>query len=239
MKVIKYVEAYKERGDDWEFDHFSIILAQGTKIFRAQSARRHALNKDIDVSDLDCPLVPLPMEDVWPLSTDDLTHAPHPLPNNAYAKRPTLLDYYPETSAFKPRKLLLHEARICELLRLHPHKNIASYLGCINDGGFITGICFVKYQETLSDRLEDSSRPLDPDSCLMGVREALDHLHSLGLIHNDVNPNNIMSDEQGVPIPIDLIRASGRVGPCMALAHLDGQMVLRGPVRSARTMILA
>ena len=106
MKVIECVEAYKEHGDDWEFDHFSILLAQGTKIFRAQSARRHALNQD-DVSDLDCPLVPLPMEDVWSLSTDDLTHAPHPLPNNAYAKRPTLFDYYyPETSVFKPRETL-------------------------------------------------------------------------------------------------------------------------------------
>lgn len=203
MKVVECVEAFKEQGDDWEFDHFATTLAEGTKIFRAQSARRYDLHQDIDIRDLDCPLVPLPPEDLWPPLTDDLTHAPHPIPDDAYAKRPTLFDYYPETSAFKPRELLLHEARICEFLRRHPHKHIASYLGCINDGGFITGLCYVKYNETLSDRLEDSSRPLNPDSCLMGVRQALDHLHSLGLVHNDVNPNNIMLDEQDVPILID------------------------------------
>jgi len=203
MKVIECVEAYKEHGDDLEFDHFSIILAKGTKIFRAHSARAYVLYQDIDIRDLDCPLVPFPPEDLWPPFTNDFTHAPHPIPDNAFAKRPTFFNYHPETSAFKPRELLLHEAHICELLRRHPHKNIASYLGCINDGGFITGLCSVKYEETLSDRLRDSSRPLNPYSCLMGVKEALDHLHSLGLNHNDINPSNIMLDKQDVPIVID------------------------------------
>ena len=203
MKVIECFEAFKEQGDDWEFDHFTTTLTEGTKIFRAKSARRYALHQEIDIKDLDCPPVALPPEDLWPPLTDDLTHAPHPIPDNAYAKRPTFFHYFPETSSFKPRELLLHEARICEFLRRHPHKNVASYLGCINDGGVITGLCFVKYKEILSDRLVDSSRPLDADSCLMGVKEALDHLHSLGLIHNDVNPINIMLDKQDVPILID------------------------------------
>lgn len=186
-----------------EIDHFSITLAKGTKIFSAQSARGYVLYQDVDSRDLDCLLVLIPPEDLWPPFTNDLTQAPDPIPDDAFAKRPTLFSYHPETSAFKPRELLLPEAHICELLRKHPHKNIASYLGCINDGGFITGLCFVKYEETLSDRLRDFSRPLNPHLCLKGVKDALDHLHSLGLNHNDINPRNIMLDEQDVPIVID------------------------------------
>ena len=203
MKVIECVEAYREDGDDLEFDHFSMILEKGAKTFRAQSQRGYVLHQDIDIRELDCPLIPIPTEDLWPPFTTDLISAPHPLPDNAFAKRPTLFSYHPETSKFKPRELLLHEAQICELLREHPHKNIASYLGCINEGGFVTGLCFIKYEETLSDRLRDSSRPLNLGSCLMGIKEGLDHLHSLGLNHNDINPRNIMLDKQDVPIIID------------------------------------
>ena len=203
MKVIECVEAWAEKGDDWEFDHFSIILAKDTKLFKAHSAHKFGISQDIETKDLECPLIPLPHEDLWPPLTNHLTFAPHPVPDNAYTKRRRLCDYHPQTSAVKPRELLLHEARICELLRRHPHRNVASYLGCIHEEGLVTGLCFVRYKETLSDRFRDSSRPLDVSLCLQGVKEALDHLHSLGLNHNDINPCNIMLDEQDVPIVID------------------------------------
>ena len=92
---------------------------------------------------------------------------------------------------------------MCEILRRHPHPNIASYLGCVRDEGLVTGLCFVRYKEDSSDRLGDSSRPLNLRSCLEGVKDGLDHLHNLGLIHNDMNPANIMLDKEDVPIIID------------------------------------
>lgn len=46
-------------------------------------------------------------------------------------------------------------------------------------------------------------RPLQiRDDCLNGVEKGIVHLHSLGLIHNDINPSNIMFDED-VPVIID------------------------------------
>ena len=33
------------------------------------------------------------------------------------------------------------------------------------------------------------------DACLHGVEISIRHLHSLGLIHNDINPSNVMIDE--------------------------------------------
>ena len=203
MKVLECAETWTVKGDAWVLDHYSIILAKGMEIFQAQCAHAFGISQDIDTQDLESPPIPVPHEDLWPPLTDDLTLAPCPLPDNAYIKQRALCDYYPTEGGVKPRELLLHEARICEILRRHPHKNIASYLGCIHDQGFITGLCFARYKENLSDRFKDSSRPLDASLCLEGVKEALDHLHSLGLNHNDINPCNIMLDERDVPVVID------------------------------------
>jgi len=36
-----------------------------------------------------------------------------------------------------------------------------------------------------------------------GVRKGLDHLHSLSIVHNDLNPSKIMLDDEDVPRIID------------------------------------
>ena len=153
--------------------------------------------QDIDAEQLDCPLIPIPKEDLWPPFTDHLTLAPYPLPSDIFFKKPSLIGLGSETGP-KPREVLLHEAHMCEILRRHPHPNIASYLGCVRDKGLITGLCFVRYKETLSDRLRDSNRPLNLHSCLKGVKNGLDHLHDLGLYHNYINLANIMLDKEDV-----------------------------------------
>jgi serine/threonine protein kinase len=38
---------------------------------------------------------------------------------------------------------------------------------------------------------------------LVGILDAIRHLHSLGLVHNDLNPSNIMFDELDEPVIID------------------------------------
>ncbi len=202
MKVIECLEAYRGDGDDLTFDHHSIILSQGTELFKAQSQVKVPIHAEIDPEQLGCPLIPIPKEDIWPPFTDHLTLAPHPLPNDTFLKKPSLVGFSSESS-FKLRDVLLHEAHMCEILRRHPHPNIASYLGCVRDEGLVKGLCFVRYKETLSERLRDSDRPLNLRSCLEGVKNGLDHLHNLGLNHNDVNPRNIMLDEEDVPIIID------------------------------------
>ena len=49
MKVIECSQAYREDGDDWTFDHYSIILSQGTEMFKAQSQLEFAISLEIDV----------------------------------------------------------------------------------------------------------------------------------------------------------------------------------------------
>lgn len=87
--------------------------------------------------------------------------------------------------------VLLHEAQVCEILRASPHPNIAQYLGCIVKHGRIAGLCFVKYNMTLLERVAKDSRPFDTNLLLQHIQKGIQHLHSLGLIHCDINSSNI------------------------------------------------
>ncbi|KAK7990364.1 hypothetical protein PG990_014644 [Apiospora arundinis] len=97
---------------------------------------------------------------------------------------------------------MVTEIRACEILKDRPHPNIASYLGCLIKDGKVRGLCFVKYTMTLTQRLR-MPKPLDSHRCLQGIREGVKHLHQQGLIHDDLNPANIIVDEDDNPIIID------------------------------------
>ena len=43
----------------------------------------------------------------------------------------------------------------------------------------------------------------DREGCLADARAGLAHLHSLGFVHIDINPSNIMLDHQGDAVIID------------------------------------
>jgi serine/threonine protein kinase len=90
-----------------------------------------------------------------------------------------------------------------ELLRKHPHPHIVQYRGCIVKRGRITGIALNRYHQTLERRLEDRERKFDTNSCFQTIFSAIEHLHSLGLAHNDLSPMNIMVDQEDRSFLID------------------------------------
>lgn len=51
---------------------------------------------------------------------------------------------------------------------------------------------------------------LDKKKFIEALESAIDHLHSLGLAHNDLNPNNIMV-RNGLPVLVDF-GSAGRFG---------------------------
>lgn len=128
---------------------------------------------------------------MWPLFPAHFTRAPEPLPD-CYIKRPSLLYYGDTESSTKQSDLLLNEARVCETLRASPHLNIAQYLGCIVENNRIIGLCFVKYDMNLSQRVTKDSKPFDIGHVMHGIQKGIQHLHSLGLVHCDLNPANIL-----------------------------------------------
>jgi len=81
---------------------------------------------------------------------------------DVYIKRPRLTYY----DGLEPLgKYILHEAHICQFLMEYSHENVPRYLGCVSKDDRITGLCFQKYAETLSGRLQDG-RSVDNEKCL-------------------------------------------------------------------------
>lgn len=154
----------------------------------------------------DC-LRPLPDEEIYPKFPAGLTTAPDDC-TGRYVKRtawPSYLDFM--GSAFLP-KLMLQEAQTMEFLAQHPHPNIVGYYGCRVKRGRITGLTLetfsFPYDLAFATTRPDLYRGLINKDCIMsGLRSAVQHLHSIGLAHNDINPANIMLGKGGEPKLID------------------------------------
>jgi serine/threonine protein kinase len=201
MEVCSQNATFVEENGDYKFDYTKIIVREADQYYYAHTSRRYSTTSEIDITELD--LVPIPMSEIWPPFPKQFTRAPEPLPEGCYIKRPSLL-YYDNTKASSEElgSLLLSEARVYEILRAHPHPNIAQYLGCIVENDKITGLCLVKYGIDLDDRVTKDSRPFDRDLYLQGIRQGIRHLHSLDLIHCDINPSNILMDGD-TPVIVD------------------------------------
>ena len=80
-----------------------------------------------------------------------------------------------------------------ELISKSPHPNIVGYYGCRVRRGRITAIILEQIDKTLTQYAETAEfQELDRDRFAEAIYSAVDHLHSLGLAHNDINPHNIM-----------------------------------------------
>jgi serine/threonine protein kinase len=136
---------------------------------------------------------------LWPEYSSSLTIVPEQMWKYCYIKHTSLICYEADQEKNSFKELVLAEANACEILRMNPHPNIAKYWGCEVVDGTIRGLCFSKYTMTLSQRVE-TGVPLDTQLCLQGIRAGVAHLHSLGLVHNHINPSNVMMDAGDNPV---------------------------------------
>jgi hypothetical protein len=202
MEICEQSEAFDEEDGDLTFHHTKIILRNNSQCYYAIVEQRYSSASEINPIDLD--LIPIPASQIWPPFPANFTRAPEPFPQNCYVKRPSLLNHGVTDASTEVSTLLLSEATAYEIISAHPHPNIAQYLGCIVDGGHITGLCFVKYGITLSERVTKDPRHFDKELCLRRIQNGIQHLHKLGLIHCDINPANIlMSENDDNPIITD------------------------------------
>lgn len=76
-----------------------------------------------------------------------------------------------------------------EQLSRTPHPNIVKYHGCHIARGRITAIVLERLDQTLAQYVSTADfQQLDKARFIAALVSALDHLHSLGLAHNDINP---------------------------------------------------
>lgn len=200
LRIVSADEAWKENedGSDMVFSHTAIVAFQGETAYHGTTTAR---NTDLDKEALLETLHPIPRGDIYPPFGSHLTRVPE-----IYTKTPNLSLYSPNYGQ-QIADLLLHEAEIYEILRKHPHPGLGQSLGCVvSDDGRITGLALVKY-----NGLGLFERAYDPEifgeeqrtRCVEGLKAAVQHLHDLGLAHNDINPDNVMFTDDGEPVLLD------------------------------------
>jgi hypothetical protein len=111
--------------------------------------------------------------------TSGYTRAPNPLPEGSYIKRPNIADF----KGMEPAgNMMVTEIKACEAIRARPHPNLVEYQGYICEDGYITALCLKKYKASLDDAVKEL-RDLDFATVIEDVRNGMNHLHSLGLVH--------------------------------------------------------
>jgi serine/threonine protein kinase len=202
MEITDISRTYREIDGQLKFYRNTVILQKDNVFFFAHTYDQFQPQHKINIEELN--IYPIPIEEIYPQFSANFTVAPHPIPQGFFVKQPDFLAYNPDAPVGRrPCDTLMEEIRICEILKDNPHPNIAQYLGCTVTDNRISGLVFTKYKVTLADRFEDKLRPLRPEIYLKGIESGLHHLHGLGLIHNDINPENIMLQEDDTPVIID------------------------------------
>ncbi|KAF2679216.1 hypothetical protein K458DRAFT_445933 [Lentithecium fluviatile CBS 122367] len=145
----------------------------------------------------------IPDEDIYPEAPPRITTASVSIDSNIFVKGPKIGCYNELVGTDTLPKLLLQEAEILEFLRRNQHENIIQYHGVIMRRGRIVGLALDRHPRTLELEARLQNRKIDYDMCFNAIKAAVNHLHSLGLAHNDLNPYNIMMDKGGRPILVD------------------------------------
>jgi hypothetical protein len=172
---------------------------------RAWAGEIHHIRKyDLTDQDLRANLRRVPDHEAFPKATQHLTLLPQGLDaSEIFLKRPQIHSLLDEFGGSIVPQMFLDEIQVMEFLVQHPHPNIVSYHGCVVKRGYITGIALTRYQAILDNRFHRDASNLDLDRFEKHVRGAIDHIHALGLAHNDLNPSNIALDSHDDPVIID------------------------------------
>lgn len=215
MDVLETNEAFEDVGGQYEFTGTLVVYRDGEDTYHGLSKARYSSPLEFRREHLSRKIL-IPVSAYMPPFPTNFVRAPDRLPCNIFAKRPQLISYDRYHQSLRPNCIadnVLREAEICELLRQNPHPNIAEYIGCQVADGKIMSVCFAKYDQTLMQAVNPQNygkRMFRANRqglesylhILEGVGDGIRHLHKLGIVHNDINPSNIMLKDN-VPIIID------------------------------------
>lgn len=207
MEVVQKNKAFKKIDGKMKFSYVQVFVRQGDILYSGKWTNR-----------LDSPKTLDDLQEVKQVPTEDRGPEVNTTWSAVYVKTPSLLAYVDGNLEDQ----ISREVEICEILRKNPHPNVAVYHGYIETHGRVSGLCFKRYASTLLEAVNpqrvgkvaflSSARELVKEymtSGLEGILAAIKHLHSLGIIHNDINPANIMLNEDGTLIDFDSCRFIG------------------------------
>lgn len=196
----------------WDFKNGKLVVKFIRLFFRDKNGRffyAEAVDTDVDVDRVT--YHEILVEHIRPLYTQDITRAPDRLLPDTYVKTSSLENYIPDCpDPFRCSKIVMGEVKVCELLSKAPHPNVAEYLGCKIEDGRIAAICYRLYERDLASYLQRNCLS-DAERVLAEIKAALNHLHKLRVVHNDIKPSNIMlSDGRIVIIDFDCSACFGQ-----------------------------
>ena len=211
MEILTSNSAFNTIDGEFQYVNRLLVVCQDNKLYTAKWPDR--FNDPTDFSQLSDPQR-IETEDRGPEIQKEWTRAPVELTasEDVYVKKPSLVRLATEDLEYPIRR----EIEALEILRKHPHPNIGVYHGYLEARGRVTGLCLERYKATLYERVDPghlkknafrkSGRELVDEeikASLDGILAGIKHLHSLGLVHNDITPSNIMYDEDGAVVLVD------------------------------------
>lgn len=204
-ELIKSYEAWDHTSD--KFDHTVTVWKEGDDYFQAKHSGRA---NSLDLESLPA-AVPIPTQLFMGRWDASFTESTLLTSTDSFLKRPSILlpENYDgagndERRFRTPGDDMVEEAKIYEILKKYLHPNICIYYGCVRKGDYLTAICLKKYERSLQHAVWSGDRTLDSVMILDGIAEGLRFLHeTLGLVHNDINPSNIMLGDTGDAVIID------------------------------------
>lgn len=188
------------------FKHTKVVWKEGDAFYVAYWPHRVRPGSNYDLATLKADYR-IPLQEVHPPFEAGMIAARSPLSEGAYLKNAVLMNWREGTTFVADN--LLREAKLLEDIQARPHPSIVGYYGCVVDPSTnrVTGIVLQKLGSTLHHAKEDGQIQ-DPPACLKKIRAGIEHLHGLGICHNDLNPLNILLDGKGSPVIIDFDSAS-------------------------------
>ncbi|KAJ5618430.1 kinase-like protein [Penicillium herquei] len=176
--------------------------------------------QEISLPEFSAALTRVPDEDIYPklASNSDtrVAEVPDPVPPHLYLKRPWLsfYDEFKEQDTFSAIPIiLLGEIYALEALSKDPHPGIIKYYGCRLRRGWITGPALEQHWENLKGYIQaKEGPPIDEETFLAALKSAICHVHSCGFAHNDIKPDNVLLNQDRLPVLIDF-------NSCQSIGH--------------------
>ncbi|KAG5292528.1 serine/threonine-protein kinase, conidia-enriched transcript [Histoplasma ohiense] len=137
MEIVQSNEAFKKIDGKLQFVYVQIIARQDNVLYSAKWMDRE--NDPQDLSQL-LDIQRVETQDRGPEVRQTWTVVSQ---FDFYVKTPSLFAY---TGRSDLEKQILREVEACEVLRKHPHPNIAFYYGCQVTHGRVSGLCFKWYK---------------------------------------------------------------------------------------------
>lgn len=196
------IEAWDTEKNEPKYVTFYHITAD-EELWFGQSFKN---KRDLTLDEYREALERVPDEEIYPEIPPDtqLTVAPDDIADAVYVKRPGLNSYETMKGSHFIVKNVLDETLIMEKISKTQHPNIIKYYGCRTRRGRITSIVLKELECTLTQYVHKPGfQHMDKEKFMDALCSAVDYIHSLGLAHNDINPDNVMIGEDDAPILVD------------------------------------